>query len=194
MTETLRQPGSARIETAGRLLIIGCGNPLGGEDSVAAKILGDLRARGDGAGRSCFLGQPGVELLDLPAEAEVVLFVDAVVSGAPPGTLHLVSLPSRDVLPRALGSLSSHGWNLAETLSLARALERPLPRMMLLGVEIGSVSPGAELSPAVDAAVALVLDRYPRLEAFLLGTDSRRWPVHRRFPPGDTSFPGDTAC
>jgi hydrogenase maturation protease len=180
---------------AARLLVVACGNALAGDDSVGAKILDVLRDRTGEEVRLRFLPHVGIELLDLSAEAEAeaVLLVDAVVSGAPPGTLHLVALPSRNLLPRGLGSLSSHGWNLAETLGLARALDRSLPRMMLLGVEIGSVAPGGELSPAVASAVALVVERFPRLEALLLEADPRRWPVHRQFNPGDSDFPGDVA-
>jgi hydrogenase maturation protease len=177
---------------AARLLVVACGNALAGDDSVGARVLDALGGRTGEEVRLRFLPHVGIELLDLSAEAEAeaVLVVDAVVSGAPPGTLHLVALPSRDLLPRGLGSLSSHGWSLAETLGLARGLGRSLPRMMLLGVEIGSVAPGAELSPAVGAAVALVLERFPRLEALLLESDPRRWPGHWQFAPGDSSFPG----
>lgn len=196
MTEAAQQPEprTAVVEPALRLLVIGCGNPLAGDDSVGVEILRRLRARADGACQFRDLPQANVELLELFDEADVILFLDAVVSGAPAGTLHLVPLPWPGLVPRALGPLSSHGWGLAETLELARALGRRAPRLVLLGVEIARVSLAARRSPPVEEAIAVVLEKFPLLRSWLLegGAEGRRHP--RRFLPGDTSFPGELPC
>ena len=131
---------------------------------------------------------PGVGLLDFLPLADVILFVDAVTSGGVPGTLHLTSLPCKGLEPRALGSLSSHGWGLVETLKLANALRRAVPRLVLLGIEAGAVTQGAPRSAAVEQAIALVVERMPDLKFLLLssevvGTSS--------FSPNDRSFPGN---
>ncbi len=173
-----------------RLQVIAFGNPFRGDDSAGLEIDRRLGARPD---YSCPLRpqpQSIVELLDLFAEAEVILFVDAVTSGAVPGTLHLLSLPIAGLEPRGLSALSGHGWGVAETLELARALGCPIPRIVLLGVEIGSVSLGAPRSPLVEQAIALVVERFPRLRALLLDTQANDARRPRRFLPGDTSFPG----
>lgn len=197
MTEAAQQPEprTALAEPAVRLLVIGCGNPLAGDDSAGVEILRRLRARTDGgACQLRDLPQANVELLELFDEADVILFLDAVVSGAPAGTLHLVPLPSPGLVPRALGPLSSHGWGLAETLELARALGRRAPRLVLLGVEIARVSLAARRSPPVEEAIAVVVEKFPRLRSWLLegGAEGRRHP--RRFLQGDTSFPGELPC
>ena len=172
----------------GRLLIVGCGNPDAGDDNAGLEIVRRVSELG---GCGCDLRAetaPGVALLDVFPLAEVILFVDAVTSGGVPGTLYLTSLPSKELEPKALGSLSGHGWGLAEALKLARALGRTIPRLFLLGIEAGTVAQGAQRSPAVEQAIALVVERIPDLKSLILtsaviGT--------RSFSPFDRSFPGN---
>ena len=171
-----------------RLLIVGCGNPTAGDDGSGIEI---VRRLSDSGGCGCDVRaetRPGVGLLDVFPLVDVILFVDAVISGGVPGTLYLTSLPSAELEPRALGSLSGHGWSLVETLNLANALGRTLPRLVLLGIEAGTVTQGVPRSAAVEQAITLVVERIPQLKSLLLtsaviGT--------RSFSPHDRSFPGN---
>ena len=172
------------------LRVVGLGNPNAGDDSVGLEIVNRLRARGDCECELLALPQAGVELVEALENVEAVLFIDAVSSGLPAGTLHLVPLPSGEVAPRVLGSLSSHGWGLAETLKLMEALGRPVPRLALLGVEIGTVEPGAPRSPAVEAAMGTVVERFHAVYAFLAAAEKTGWAGPLRFPPGDVSLAG----
>jgi hydrogenase maturation protease len=154
-----------------RLLIVGCGNPAAGDDSAGLEI---VRRLGELGGCGCELRAetaPGIELLDLFCLADVILFVDAVTTGGPPGTLFLTALPSPELEPKSLGSLSSHGWGLAEALKLAEALGRTIPRLFLLGIEAGTVAQGAPRSPAIEQAVSRVVERIPQLKSLLLSGD-----------------------
>jgi hydrogenase maturation protease len=176
-------------ESSSRLLIVGCGNPAAGDDSAGIEI---VRRLSDLGGCGCELRAetaPGVGLLDLLPLADVILFVDAVTSGGIPGTLYLTSLPSAELEPRALGSLSGHGWGLVETLELAHALGRTVPRLFLLGIEAGTVSQGAPRSAAVEQAIALVVERIPQLKSLLLTDDSSGIIGARTFSRNDLSFP-----
>ena len=173
-----------------RWRVVGCGSPYAGDDSAGLEVVRRLRARGDCECELAEMPQASVDLLELLKDADVVLFVDAVASGAPAGTLHLMPLPSPGIEPRAVGSLSSHGWGLAETLKLMEALARPVPRLALLGVEIGTVEPGAPRSPAVEAAMGTVVERFPAVYAFLAAAEKTGWAGPLRFPPGDTSLAG----
>ena len=185
--KALRQSLLKNASNGSRLLIVGCGNPTAGDDGAGIEI---VRRLSDLGGCGCELRAetgPGVGLLDVFPLADVILFVDAVTSGGVPGTLYLTSLPSAELEPRALGSLSGHGWGLVETLELANALGRALPRLVLLGIEAGTVTQGAPRSAAVEQAIALVVERMPDLKFLLLaseiiGTSS--------FSPHDRSFPG----
>ncbi len=173
------------------LMVIGCGNRMAGDDSAGLEILRRLEAQG--AGDCIFRALPptGIELLEIFSEADVILFVDAVASGAPAGSLHLVSLPSADAKPRALETISSHGWSLPETLNLAQALGRRIPRIILLGIELESAIHGTELSPAVSRAIDRVMEGFPIVELWLRNLSARDLPVSKLFAPDDDSFPGN---
>ena len=175
------------IANASRMMIVGCGNPDAGDDSVGMEIVRRLRERGDCGCDLRAEPAPGVDLLELFPLAAVILFVDAVVSGGAPGTLFLAPLPSKELEPRALGSLSSHGWGIGEVLKLANALGRPVPRLFLLGIEAATVAEGAPRSAAVEEAIALAVDKFSALKLLLLTSGV---PSTRRFHPNDHSFPG----
>jgi hydrogenase maturation protease len=151
-----------------RLRVVGCGNAYAGDDSAGLEIVRRLREKWEGSCELLDRPQAGLELLDCMQGAEVVLFVDAVTSGARAGTLHLVPLPSADLETRGLGTLSSHGWGLTEALSLMSALEWQTPRLFLLGVEVETLDPDGPRSRAVDAAIQTVVDGFPRLSALLM--------------------------
>jgi len=172
--------------SANRLLIVGCGNPMGGDDSAGIEVVRRLSELGDCGCDLRAETSPGVELLDVFPLAEVILFVDTVSAGGAPGTLYLTSLPSEELEPRALGLLSGHGWGFAEALKLAHALGRTIPRLFLLGIEAGTVVQGAPRSPAVERAIALVGERISGLRSLLLASDLL---ATRIFYPGDRSFP-----
>ena len=179
------------MSASGRLLIVGCGNPAAGDDSAGIEIVRRLSELG---GCGCDLRAetgPGVGLLDLLSQGDVILFVDAVTGGGAPGTLYLTPLPCEELEPRALGSLSGHGWGLVETLKLANALGRTLPRLFLLGIEAGTVTQGAPRSAAVEQAIALVVERISLLKSLLLTSISSEIVGTRSFSPDDRSFPGE---
>lgn len=174
-----------------RLLVVGCGNELAGDDSAGVEIVRRLQERGDSACQVRTVAYAGVELLEAFPAVDMILFVDAVASGAPPGTLHLVPLPSREVELRAIASLSCHGWGLSETLALAQALRRPIPRLMLLGIEADGVDMGAPRSAAVEQAIGAVVDGFPRLRSLLTESDPAHWVQPKHFHPGNNAFPGE---
>jgi hydrogenase maturation protease len=171
-----------------RLMVLGCGNPFAGDDNVGLELVHRLRARGGYGCELRNLSEGGLGLHELFDRADIMLFVDAVLSGAPPGTLHLVPLPSGDVVPRALGAVSSHEWGLDEVLRLALALGRRVPRLMLLGVELGSVAQGTRRTTPVEAALEAAIDHFPQVQAALLDSESPLWSGHHSYPPQRSSF------
>jgi hydrogenase maturation protease len=186
--EACQRPALKNAAKGGRLLIVGCGNPAAGDDSAGIEIVRRLGELGDCGCDLRAETAPGVGLLDIFSLADVILFVDAVTCGGAPGTIYLTSLPSKELESRAPGALSSHGWGLAETLELAHGLGRTIPRLFLLGIEAGTVTQGAPRSPAVEQAIALVVERISDLRLLLLTSEVMGT---RSFPPGDRSFPGE---
>ena len=182
--------GSRRSKALQQLMVIGCGNPYAGDDSVGPELIRRLEARGDLECRFRFMPEGGLGILGLFEGVDIVLFVDAVLGEGPAGSLHLIPMPSRNVSPRALGMVTSHGWGLAETLDLARALGRRIPRMMLLGIELEGLALGATRPAAVERAIDLIVERFPAVLALLTDPASNAWASPCRFLPDDESFPG----
>ena len=168
------------------LLVIGCGNWMAGDDAAGLELARQLRAQGSDCGPRD-LPRLSLEVLDLFEEAERVLFLDAVVSGAPVGTLHLVPLPWPGMEPRSLGSVSTHGWGIPEIVRLAEALHRRVPKLYLLGIEIESISPGAPLTSAVRAAVERAMEQFEVIREWLI-EGGERLTSPRSSPPGSAGF------
>jgi hydrogenase maturation protease len=146
--------------TAGDVKVIGVGNSWRCDDAaglVAARRIRDLAP--GGVVVTEFEGEP-IALLDVWEGMTEVLVIDAVSSGAAPGTIHRVDTQTQ-VLP-ALAGPSTHTLSLAEAIELARALDRLPPRLIVYGIEGDRFEAGGELTPAVesaiDEAVAAVID------------------------------------
>jgi len=95
------------------------------------------------------LDRPGPAVVGRLGEADCVILIDAMRSGAPAGTIRQLGI---DEIAAASSTHSSHGFGLAQAIALARALDS-LPRQLILfGIEADSFS-GDGLSPPVKAAI-----------------------------------------
>jgi hydrogenase maturation protease len=136
-------------------IVVGCGNRLCTDDAAGLEAVRQYGAM-DVPDHVCVVeaGCPGYGLLDLIAGFKRAILVDAVVSGAPPGTIHRFAadaLPPRELLP-----LSSHGVNMIDALTLGRMLAPGSlpPRIVIIGIEVSDRTPYCEgLTPAVASAL-----------------------------------------
>ncbi len=138
-----------------RTLIVGLGNPILQDDAVGLRVAQALRHRLDGAEGIEVVEDynGGLRLMERMVGYDRVVVVDAIVSGAAPGTLH--SLRPDDRPTRR--SASSHDVDLATALALGRQAGAPLPNdreVHLVGIEAVAVLDfGEVLTPDVEAAV-----------------------------------------
>ena len=100
----------------------------------------------------------GAALIELWQGADTVILIDAVHSGAKPGTIHRLDAHAQPIAKRFF-RLSTHAFGLAEAVELARALGRLPPRLIVYGVEGKSFEAGVGLSPGVAAAAQEVVER-----------------------------------
>ena len=137
------------------LRIVCVGNPWRGDDAVGLEVAHRLEGTlPEGVVLSEREGEP-TALIDAWEGAETLWLVDAVSSGAEPGTVHRLDASEHE-LPAALFRGSTHHVGLAEAVELARALGR-LPRQtVVFGVEGSSFEVGGPLTPAVAASVERV--------------------------------------
>ena len=93
-----------------------------------------------------------VGLIDLWTGHDHVILLDAVRSGAAPGTVirrDLVAAP----LPREWFHLSSHQLGIADAVELARTMGQLPRRLVFVGIEGEHFESGVGLSPRVTAAL-----------------------------------------
>jgi hydrogenase maturation protease len=128
--------------------VVGVGNAWRGDDGAGLELARRLRGLA-GVDVRELDGDPAA-LLDALAGAGEAIVIDAVRSGAPPGTIHRLDAAA---LPAGLRSASSHALGVAEALALGRALDRLPARLELYGIEAGELAPGAPLSAPVARAV-----------------------------------------
>jgi len=138
--------------------IVCVGNRWRSDDGVGLAVAARLRERGlEPVERE---GEP-VGILDALEGASAAVVVDAVSSGADPGTVHVLDA-SRHPLPASLFAHSTHHLGLGEALELARALGRLPERTLVVGIEGASWDAGDGLSPAVAAAVERAVEEVER--------------------------------
>ncbi len=149
-------------------LVVGLGAAYRGDDAVGPTVVAAVRAAmGDRDDVELVEQEDPTLLIESWAERELVVVVDAVRSGAPAGTLHLVSTgPGRPPIGDGHGrDGSTHEWGLSSALELARAINRLPEQVVVVGVEAAAFDWGAPLSPAVADAVPAAAAEVLRLIA-----------------------------
>jgi hydrogenase maturation protease len=135
-------------------LVIGLGNEWRLDDGAGLAVARRLRDEAglpDTVGVIELEGEP-LTLVEAFAGARETIVVDALGSGAAPGTIRRLDA-SRERLPAELFRGSTHALGLAEAVELARALGRLPERLLVYGIEGESFAAGRGLSPAVERAV-----------------------------------------
>jgi hydrogenase maturation protease len=150
-----------------RATVIGVGNPDRGDDGAGIEAARRVRALLPPDIRVVECGGDMSDLVELLSNAGAAVLIDACVSGAPAGTVRRLDVGAAPV-PVAMRTLSSHGFGLAETIELVRALGKLPERCILYAIEGETFDMGARLSASVlrgvDEVVAAV-ERDPMLVA-----------------------------
>jgi len=139
----------------GRILVIGLGNPLVSDDSVGLRVAAALKQRL--AGREDvdvtedYWG--GLRLMERMIGYDKAIVVDAICTGAAPGTIHHLTTDSIATQKSA----SAHDVNLPTALAFGRRAGAKLPKdenVCLVGVEAEDlINFNEECTPAVAAAI-----------------------------------------
>jgi hydrogenase maturation protease len=135
--------------------VIGVGNRWRSDDGVGLFVARQLRGRlPDGVELLEREGEPSA-LIDAIDDPQGVWLIDAVSSGAEPGTIHRIDA-SETALPAELFRGSTHHLGLPEAVELARALDRLPPRLVVFGIEGARFEVGDEISGVVASAAERV--------------------------------------
>jgi hydrogenase maturation protease len=142
-------------------LVIGIGNAYRGDDGVGLVAARRLKDEGLTAFRVLEHHGGGTDLMDSWEGADAVILLDAVQSGAPPGTLHRWDAILQR-LPVMAFRGSSHAFSLAEAVEMARVLGRLPKHLVVYGVEGRDFKAGTGLSSEVQGAVGHLVERVLR--------------------------------
>jgi hydrogenase maturation protease len=143
-------------------VVIGLGNPSRRDDGVGwvvAEAVG--RRLGDRLHVRLGDGEPA-RLLDAWGGARLAVVIDAMRSGAEPGSIRVFE-PAEGSAPAPVPALSSHAAGIAYALALGRTLEHLPGKLVVVGIEAGDTDVGEGLSPRVAAAVGSTVDLVAQL-------------------------------
>jgi hydrogenase maturation protease len=136
------------------MLIIGCGNRERSDDGagiLVAERLRDLHIEAQTR-----LGGT-TDLIEAWKGADNVVVIDAMMTGAPVGTVQ--TWEGQQPLASVRATDSTHGLGVAEAIELARVLNRLPARFRVYGIEGRRFGPGTEISAEVQHAIGEVVQK-----------------------------------
>lgn len=142
----------------GKIIVIGIGNEFRGDDAAGLMVVRRLKESLPGGVEYCEQSGEATALMEAMKQAGTVILVDAVQSGAEAGQIHRYDA-SVQAMPAEFLRCSTHNFSVHDAIEMARALENLPPRLMVYGIEGSHFEPGAELTPAVRAAVVEAAQR-----------------------------------
>ena len=138
-----------------KIVIIGIGQELRGDDAIGSIIARGWQSKNQNTPylRTEICPLPGLELLDLFEDAQTAILVDAVQSGAKPGSVHITNM--EQLVSFGAGSGSVHGFGVAETLALGQQIvPSPIPeKLIVVGIEALHLNLGEPISSEVKASI-----------------------------------------
>jgi len=132
-------------------LVIGIGNLYRGDDALGIVVARRVKARNPAQVTIVEQSGEGAALLEAWQDASSVIVVDAMNSGARPGTIQRFDAHT-EPLPGRTFPCSTHAFGLLEAMELARVLGKLPQRLIVYGVEGKSFAPGEGLSAEVEQA------------------------------------------
>jgi len=134
-------------------VVIGIGNRDRADDALGLIAIDRLQSEHPAGVEFATARGDVLKVLDLFEGADKVIMIDAMRSGTRPG--HVLRLDATDaaVKLQLTNFASTHTVNLAESIELARSLDKLPPRLIVYGVEAEDFTLGNGLSPAVEAAL-----------------------------------------
>ena len=137
-------------------VVIGVGNRMRGDDAAGPIVIDRLQGRlPDSVHLVESQGDP-VRLLGWWQSAGLSVVIDAVKTGAKPGTIYRFKGDHR--LPAGFFRQSTHLVGLADAVEMARTLDRLPATLVLFGIEAESMEVGAPLGVRVAQAIDDVLE------------------------------------
>jgi hydrogenase maturation protease len=139
-------------------VVLGIGNILLSDEGVGVRVVEALAAVGDWPEEIELIdgGTCGMEMLDQLEELDLLVVVDCVRGGRPPGTPVVLRGAAVPVFFRT--KLSPHQIGLADVLASLELTGRAPGETVIVGIEPESLALGMELTPTVAARLPELVD------------------------------------
>ena len=155
MAQTPLDPNAPPVRP---LLVLGIGNILLSDEGIGVRVVEAMRELSLPAHvELCDGGTGGLDLVEMIADRQKVVVVDAMQTDAPPGTI--LRLTPDDLVSPAPGRLSVHEVSLLDALAMARQIGEPPGEVVILGVQPGLIDWGLELTPEIANVVPELIRR-----------------------------------
>lgn len=138
------------------IVIVGIGNEFQGDDGVGPFVVQELRARELPGDVVTFQCRDGLALMELWRDKEMAILVDAVSSGARPGSLFRFETQMESPELQSFRG-TTHHYGLPEAIELAKALNILPPQVIVYGIEGKGFHAGTGLSIDVKRAAERVV-------------------------------------
>jgi hydrogenase maturation protease len=144
-----------------RVVVLGVGNTLMADEGVGVRCVDELEREGrlPAGVRAVDGGTSTHELLEDLENLDLLIILDAVASGRPPGTI--LRLEGAEIPSAFSNKLSPHQHGINDLLATLTLLGRSPKRVVLVGVEPERLSLSLDLSP-------LVASRLPEMKELVL--------------------------
>jgi hydrogenase maturation protease len=163
--------------TSPDLVIVGVGNRIRGDDGIGPTVIERLKGGQAGDAEEIHLvdaGTTGFLALEAMSGAQRAIVVDAVQTGASPGTIREYRCVDGN-FETEIPEMTMHDVSFTEAMVAGRAVYDLPDDILILGVEPADISIGDELSePAEQAAaelVELLTERRDELSTIAMPTD-----------------------
>ena len=141
-----------------KILLIGIGNEFRSDDGIGLIIVRQIQNKQISSITVKEASGEGAALMEAWKGYESVILVDAISSGAKPGTILKIEA-SKEIVPAKFFHCSTHAFGAAEAIELAREMKLMPTRLLVHGIEGVNFSAGVTISQAVQESAHHVLEQ-----------------------------------
>jgi hydrogenase maturation protease len=138
------------------VVVIGIGNILLSDEGVGVRVIEHMRKlRLPDTVELIDAGTAGVDLLDVLADRQKVIVIDAAQADCDPGTV--IRLTADNICMSDETNMSLHEFGIGQSLAMTRLLGCAPKNVVIFGIKPKNLEPGLELSEDIAAVVPVVV-------------------------------------
>jgi hydrogenase maturation protease len=141
-----------------KVLLIGIGNEFRCDDRVGLEVARQIRKKQFPSVIEKEESGDGARLMEAWQGYESVILIDAISSGATPGTIFKIDASKKSV-PAKFFRHSTHAFSIAEAIELARVMKMLPSSLLVYGIEGANFRTGINISHVVQESAKHVVEQ-----------------------------------